>query len=125
MILIGQEQIRLHQHVEQDQIGITQQEQVGYSILFWLIKIISVLEMNIWNYWTESNSWIYFYIILINKNWKMYWSEQSFAEDDVIEYNWNCLINIYNRIIACKFTKVKHALIVNLTHSVNIGGGGE
>ena len=34
MILIGQEQIRLHQHVEQDQIGITQQEQVGHSTLF-------------------------------------------------------------------------------------------
>ena len=38
------------------------------------------IEMKIWNYWSESNSWIYFYIIL-NKNWKkllvqtkFYWS---------------------------------------------------
>ena len=35
-------------------------------------------EMKIWIYWSESNSWIYFYIVL-NKNWKIYWSEQSFT----------------------------------------------
>ena len=29
---------------------------------------------------SESNSWIYFiYIIYLNKNWKMYWLEQSFT----------------------------------------------
>jgi len=28
-----------------------------------------VPEMNIWIYWSESNSCIYFYIVL-NKNWK-------------------------------------------------------
>jgi hypothetical protein len=32
--------------------------------------------MKIWIYWSESNSRIYFYIFL-NKNWKIYWSEQS------------------------------------------------
>ena len=33
--------------------------------------------MKIWIYWSESNSWIYFYIVL-NENCKIYWSEQSF-----------------------------------------------
>jgi hypothetical protein len=32
----------------------------------------------IWIYRSESNSWIYFYILL-NKNWKIYWFEQSFT----------------------------------------------
>ena len=36
------------------------------------------LEMKIWIYWSRSNSWIYFYVVL-NKNWKIYWSEQSFT----------------------------------------------
>ena len=40
--------------------------------------IRTVLEMKIWIYWSESNSWIYFCIVL-NKNWKIYWSEQSFT----------------------------------------------
>jgi hypothetical protein len=30
-------------------------------------------------YWSASNSWINFYRVL-NKNWKMYWSEQSFTK---------------------------------------------
>jgi hypothetical protein len=30
--------------------------------------------MKICNYWSESNSLIYFYTVL-NKNWKNYWSE--------------------------------------------------
>jgi hypothetical protein len=34
--------------------------------------------MEIWNNWSESNSLIYFYIVL-NKNIKIYWSEQSFT----------------------------------------------
>ena len=38
----------------------------------------SVLEMKNWIYWSESNSWIYFYIVL-NKNWKHYWFEQNFT----------------------------------------------
>jgi hypothetical protein len=29
-------------------------------------------------YLSESNSWIYFHIVL-NKNWKIYWSKQSFT----------------------------------------------
>jgi hypothetical protein len=37
----------------------------------------TVLKMKIGIYWSESNSWIYFYIVL-NKNWKIYWCEQSF-----------------------------------------------
>ena len=41
-----------------------------------ILDKITVLEMKIWIYWSKSNSWIYFYIVL-NKNWKMYWSEQS------------------------------------------------
>jgi hypothetical protein len=36
----------------------------------------TVLEMNIWIYWSLSNSRIYFYIFL-NKNWKNNWSEQN------------------------------------------------
>ena len=34
--------------------------------------------MKIWIYWSESNSCIYFYIVL-NKNRKSYWFEQSFT----------------------------------------------
>ena len=33
------------------------------------IIITSVLKMKIWIYWSESNPWIYFYIVLY-KNWK-------------------------------------------------------
>ena len=36
----------------------------------------TVLKMKIWIYWSESNSLSYFYILL-NKNWKIYWFEQS------------------------------------------------
>jgi hypothetical protein len=39
---------------------------------------LTVLEMKIGIYWSESNSWIYFYIVL-NKNWKIYLCEQSFT----------------------------------------------
>jgi hypothetical protein len=39
-----------------------------------------VLEMKIWIYWSKSNSSIYFRYIYLNKNWKIYWSEQSFTE---------------------------------------------
>ena len=42
---------------------------------------VSVLEMIIWIYWSRSNSWINFYIVL-NKNWKNYWSEA--------ENQWQC-----------------------------------
>ena len=42
------------------------------------VNSLPELEMKIWIYWSESNSWIYLYIVL-NKNWKIYWSEQSFA----------------------------------------------
>ena len=42
------------------------------------LHTVSVLEMKIWIYCTESNSWIYFYIVL-NKNWKIYWSGESFT----------------------------------------------
>ena len=52
-----------------------------------------------WNenriYWSKSNSWIYFYIVL-NKNWKVYRSKQSFTglgpEDRCP--SWGLLINI-------------------------------
>ena len=29
-----------------------------------LCLVVTVLEMKIWIYWSESNSWIYFYIVL-------------------------------------------------------------
>ena len=36
--------------------------------------------MKIWIYWFKSNSWINFHIhVVLNKNWKIYWSEQSFT----------------------------------------------
>jgi hypothetical protein len=40
-----------------------------------------VLEMKIWIYRSELNSWIFIYILYIclNKNWKIYKSEQSFT----------------------------------------------
>jgi hypothetical protein len=38
----------------------------------------TVLEIKIWIYWSDSNSCIHFYIVL-NKNWKIYWSEKSFT----------------------------------------------
>jgi hypothetical protein len=44
------------------------------KICFWL----TVLEMKIWIYWSESNSWIYLYLVLY-KNWKIWWSKQSFT----------------------------------------------
>ena len=37
---------------------------------------LAVLEMKIWIYWSKSHYLIDFYILL-NKNWKFYWSEQS------------------------------------------------
>ena len=37
---------------------------------------ITFHKIKIWIYWFKSNSWIYFYIVL-DKNWKMWWSEQS------------------------------------------------
>ena len=36
---------------------------------------MAVLEMKIWIYWSESNSWIYFDIVL-NKNWYIYLSNK-------------------------------------------------
>jgi hypothetical protein len=35
--------------------------------------------IKIWIYWSESNSRIYFCIIFLNKNWKIYWSKYSFT----------------------------------------------
>ena len=53
------------------------------DFLLRLTKILSykntVLEMKIWIYWSESNSWIYLYIVLKKNNWKIYWSKQSFT----------------------------------------------
>jgi hypothetical protein len=70
--------------------------------IFLYLTIIPILEKKIWIYWTESNSWIYFYIqlklviskftrpfknfelfdlrgVVPSKNFKIYWSEQSFT----------------------------------------------
>jgi hypothetical protein len=60
-----------------DDKEINMQKMSHLNYLF-LQKFFAVLEMKIWIFWSESNSWIYFYIVL-NKNWKIYWSEQSFA----------------------------------------------
>jgi len=43
-----------------------------------IFLMVSSSRNEILIYWSESNSWIYFYIVL-NKNWKIYWSEQSFT----------------------------------------------
>ena len=48
----------------------------------------TVLEMKIWIYWSKSNSWIYFYKYL-NKNWKIYRSEQSFAGVGPEDWCWS------------------------------------
>jgi hypothetical protein len=61
-----------------DDKEINMQKMSHLNYLF-LQKFFAVLEMKIWIFWSESNSWIYFYIVL-NKNWKIYWSEQSFAD---------------------------------------------
>ena len=57
-----------------------------------------------WNYWSESNSWIYFYIIL-NKNWKNYCSEQSFTglEEEDRCSSWELLFAIY---IPCNYQNI-------------------
>jgi hypothetical protein len=50
-----------------------------------------VLKMKTWIYWSESNSWISFYIFL-NKNWNIYWSEQSFTglwPEDRTKFYWS------------------------------------
>ena len=51
----------------------------SFNIFFISLKsfIYTVLEMKLWIYWSESNSCIYF--IYLNKNWKIYWSKQSFT----------------------------------------------
>ena len=52
-----------------------------------------------WIYWSQSNSWIYFYIVL-NQNWKIYWSKQSFTGLlSIIELycNFSCIPNIENK----------------------------
>ena len=49
-----------------------------WQLYIFKIPKLLVLEMKIWSHWSESNSWIYFYIIL-NKNWNIYWSKQSFT----------------------------------------------
>ena len=43
-------------------------------------NFIPVFEMKTWINWSKSNFWIYLiYIIYLNKNWKIYWCEQSFT----------------------------------------------
>jgi hypothetical protein len=51
---------------------------LAYSYIHYELLYVytAVLETKIWIYWFESNSWIYFYIVL-NKNFKIYWSEHS------------------------------------------------
>jgi hypothetical protein len=39
-----------------------------YACIWNLWYHLTVFKMKIWIYWSESNSWIYFYIVL-NKNW--------------------------------------------------------
>ena len=48
-----------------------------YDILTWITLIYSP-QNEFWIYWSVSNSRIYYYIVL-NKNWKIYWLEQSFT----------------------------------------------
>jgi hypothetical protein len=47
--------------------------------------------MKIWIYWSKSNTWINFFIVL-NKNWKIYWSEQSLTglgSEDRTKFDWS------------------------------------
>jgi hypothetical protein len=41
------------------------------------ISVLQSSKLKIWIYWSESNSWIYY--LYLNKNWKNYWSQQSFT----------------------------------------------
>ena len=44
-----------------------------------LLEGPAVLDMKIWIYWSKANYLVYFYMVL-NKNWKIYWSKQSFTD---------------------------------------------
>ena len=51
-----------------------------WTLLHIILTPRPVLEIKIRIYWFKSNSWIYLYIhVVLNKNWKIYWSEQSFT----------------------------------------------
>ena len=58
--------------------------------------IYTILEMKSWIYWSESNSRINFNIFL-NKNWKIYWSKQSFTDLGPEDRFWSWgLFSVYN-----------------------------
>ena len=44
-----------------------------------LTNTSTVIEMKIWIYWTEKQILEFISYTYLNKNWKIYWSEQSFT----------------------------------------------
>ena len=60
-----------------------------------------VLEMKISIYCSESNSWTYFGVVL-NKNWKIYWSEQNFTGFGLEDWcsSWGLHLNQENHCLS-------------------------
>ena len=56
--------------------GLGQAQRLWQDLTSWYDP---VLKMKILNSWFESNFFIYFIYIYLNKNWKIYWYEQSFT----------------------------------------------
>jgi hypothetical protein len=59
----------------------------------------------IWIYWSKSNSWSYFYIhvVVLNKKRKIYWSEQNFigfGREDRCS-SWGLLFHVYIPDFSC------------------------
>ena len=70
--------VKVYEYVMLNTISLLYQYvKATYSCDFWesnsqfYTSETAVLEMKIWIYWSESNYWIYFYIVL-NKNWQNY-----------------------------------------------------
>jgi len=73
----------------------------------------SVLKIKNWIYWSEANYWIYFYINL-NKNWKIYWSEQNFsglgAKDRCSSWELHLVIHFITRKNCFRYLKLMSPL---------------
>ena len=70
--------------------------------------------MKIWIYCPESNFWIYIYIVL-NKNWKIYRSEQSFTGLEPEDRCSSCGLSMKRT-----FTNIKYSQTINeYTESTN------
>ena len=68
-------------------------------------------KKKIWIYWSESTSWINFYIVL-NKNWKIYWSKlKSFT--GIWPEDWCSFVKTANTSISLKRWKKNTNTILN------------